>query len=164
MVTLSRPFPANHYDKLWAWLHEYPDNNFDDFGTRNFVEFCCEIDRRAEMEDTFLVRSHGAPVGAIGYIGLNSHLGMFHGICFAKAVHGKGIAAEAVKAVLNRAFSTGVYKVSAEIHADNLQVWAFLKKLGAAQEGLMIGHTLRNGKPIDKRLVSFFAHSFGGTI
>lgn len=158
MVTLKRPFPAAQYVDLWTWMAQFPDNNFDDFGKTSLLAFVREMDRRAEEEETFLVRHDGIAVGAIGYIRLNSHLGMFHGICFDRRVHGLGVAAQAVKGVLDRAFATGIYKVSAEFHADNLQVAKFLKKLGGVDEALFRGHTLRNGQPIDKRVVSFFAH------
>jgi len=71
---------------------------------------------------------------------------------------GHGI--EAMRQFLDMLFSTGVEKIAAGYFADNLRVRAFLRKLGAEDEGYLKAHTVRNGERIDMRQVAFHKEQY----
>ena len=154
-------FPLERLPELWAWLGQFPENNFDDAGPRSLEEFEAEMRRRLASGQWLLgVAADGRLVGAIGFECLAPYLGMFRGIVFDRSVHGAGIAAQAVRAVLERAFRTGIEKVSALYFADNKRIDGLLIKLGAIDEGLLRKHTRRNGQPVDVRVGAFFKEDF----
>jgi len=140
----------------WSWLQEYPASNFDDYGPRSLAEFVQEMSRRRERELVRLVRLDSAAVGMIGYVPITPKTGMFHGICFARAVHGSDIAQRAVRMFLAERWAEGVEKVSASFFADNLHIGRFLADLGAMDEGLLRRQTYRGGVAIDVRVVAIF--------
>jgi len=157
MIALVSPFPASDLGRLWNWLHEYPEANTDDYGPVSFEEFSIEMRRRMESgERTWGVLSDGALCGAIGFAPATERLGWFHGICFSQSVHGRGIARQAVARVLDELFASGIEKVCAGYFADNARIDRLFKRLGAVEEGLLRAQTLRNGKPVDMRLIAIF--------
>jgi RimJ/RimL family protein N-acetyltransferase len=155
-VILVSPFPAEAFPAVWTWLQEFPANNFDDYGPRTYETFQAAMQDRAAVERTWGVLHEGQPCGIIAYLPLSERLGIFHGICFAQSVHGKGIAKAAVRQVLDELFASGVFKVQAAFFADNLRVGRFLIGLGAVEEGLLRKQTMRDGIAIDMQLLAFF--------
>src|ERR1051325_4619586 len=138
-VTLISPFPTESLNLVWNWLNQFPENNFDDFGPKNWG-----------------VRKDGVLCGIIAFLPLNYHVGTFHGICMSKAVHGTGTAKRAVRTVVDEIFQSGVMKISASYFATNSKVEHLLLSLGAQYEGTLLKQTVQNGQPIDMRLVAFF--------
>jgi|ERR1051325_1369682 RimJ/RimL family protein N-acetyltransferase len=155
-VTLISPFPTESLNLVWNWLNQFPENNFDDFGPKNFGEFESEMIRRMSVEKTWGVRKDGVLCGIIAFLPLNYHVGTFHGICMSKAVHGTGTAKRAVRTVVDEIFQSGVMKISASYFATNSKVEHLLLSLGAQYEGTLLKQTVQNGQPIDMRLVAFF--------
>lgn len=151
-----KPFPPEHLDKLWAWMHEFPKANFDDTAPDGLEGF-----RRQQMGAALMARKligvelDGELVGAIGFQRTAPTIGNFAGVCFTRSVHGTGLAALAVRAVLAALWAEGCTKVSAAYFADNRRVHHFLKKLGAVEEAYLKAETTRNGKPVDVRRVAF---------
>ena len=92
-----------------------------------------------------MVNDLGQPVGFLGYAPVNHETGMLHGVCFAKAVQGTGIAATAFMAVLVELARQNVRKVSASYFADNLRVRRFLQRQGFVDEGFLVNQTRRHG-------------------
>jgi RimJ/RimL family protein N-acetyltransferase len=86
-----------------------------------------------------------APVGFLGYAPVNHDTGMLHGVCFAKAVHGTGLAARSLTAVLVELARQNVRKVSASYFADNQRVRRFLQRQGFVDEGFLVNQTRRHG-------------------
>jgi RimJ/RimL family protein N-acetyltransferase len=157
MLDFISPFPKESLPLAWEWLQESPERNFDDYGPRTFAEFEKEMARRLERgERTWGAEQDGRMVGIIGYAPITSRWGCFHGICFAKAVCGTAVTRIAVGRVLRELFDSGVQKVSASYFADNLRVARFLSDLGAVDEGYLRKQTLRDGEPLDMRLVAIF--------
>lgn len=156
-----QPFPAESIPLLWEWMHEYPKANLDDYGPRTLEEFRMYLLGRAQAgTKTLGVKVDGEFVGAIAVLQLD-RIAFFRGICFAKAVHGKGVAPHAVGLVLQAHWEEGFRKVGAEFMADNRRVRDFLEKLGAVDEGYFKAETMRGGRPVDVRRVAFFAPKKG---
>lgn len=155
---LFNPFPEEHYSLLWAWLNENPDQNFDDGGPRSLVEFSDEMRyRKRHGQVMWEVIQSGQPVGAIAYSPARQ---IFRGICFAKAVHGTGVAEWAVREVLRGIFESGTKVVWAEFFSDNLQVRRFLQKLGAVDKQRIMSKTTRGGLFIDWSVLEIKSHDF----
>lgn len=133
----------------------------DDFWPKEYSDLAAEMDRRAVQERTILVTQDGEPVGFIGIARLSPILGTLRGVCFTKDVHGNGTAMRAVRAALQQEFDADVHKIMAWPFADNGRSIAFYKKLGAVEEGLLKGQTLRDGKLTDILLLAFFASEDG---
>lgn len=152
------PFPFDRLRDLWAWLKQFPENNFDDEGPRTLGELDAMLRARLDGgEYLFAVRdAAGELCGAVGFQLCASHLGMFRGIVFDRRVHGTGIAAAAVQRVIDAAFAAGISKVSALYYADNPRIHRFLQKLGAKPEGLLRKHAPRGGQLVDVRVAAIF--------
>lgn len=149
-------FPAELLPLLWEWLSEFPKANFDDYGPKTLEQFREWMLLRAQSgTKTLGVIVDGSFVGAIAVLQLDKSA-MFRGICFSKAMHGKGVAHAACQIVLQAHWDEGFRKVAAEYMADNRRVRHFLEKLGAVDEGYLKRETLRGGRPMDVRRVAFF--------
>lgn len=154
-AALLRPARVSTFPLAWQWLNEFPLQNFDDYGPTTEEQFCAEMKDRMGQEEIFEAIHDGAPVGIIGYLPITMRMGYLHGICFTRSVHHTGIPFQAMTEFLDSRYRSGVEKISASYHADNVVVRTFLKKLGAVDEGLLLRETMRNGKPLDKYLVAF---------
>lgn len=150
-MKLTSPFPDVFLDQAWAWLHEFPDANFDDYAPKDFTAMVEEIQRRARHgERSWCVENEaGEPCGIIGYQPLTPRLGGFHGICFARGKSTRLERRAAVRQVLGELYGQGVEKVVAGFFATNCHIWAFLRELGFHQEGYFSRHTVKNGELID---------------
>jgi RimJ/RimL family protein N-acetyltransferase len=151
------PFPRESLPLAWSWLDEFPLANFDDYGPATEEAFCLEMARRLAAGESLLgVKLDGELVGFLGYATISPRLAAMHGICFTKRVHGSGIAAWAVNELIETLYQCGVEKLSAHYFADNEKIRRLLAKCGAHDEGLLRIHTLRQGVPLDLRLVAFY--------
>lgn len=152
--------PDSALREAWGWLQEYPECNFDDAGPRTFEVFRDEVAKRRQSgELIFGVELGGELCGLIGVNLGNGRVAMFHGICFAKRVHGQGVASQAVRELISNLWEIGYEKVQACFFADNGRVHEFLLDLGAIEEGYLRRHTVRGGRPLDMRLVAFYKES-----
>jgi RimJ/RimL family protein N-acetyltransferase len=157
VIELISPFPTDFLADAWKWLQESPEHNFDDYGPRTLAEFEEEMAQRLERgERTWAVQDSGQLCGMIGYLPMTPRWGCFHGICFARRVCGTSTTRLAVARVIHELSGSGVEKISASYFATNLRVRRFLEDLGAVDEGYLSKQTLRDGKPIDMRLVAIF--------
>lgn len=151
-----QPFPPKATEKAWAWLNEFPKYNFDDDGPTSLNEFKMSLLWRVQHGQTIIGVIHESEcVGLIGIERKTERRAEFCGICFSKAVHGKGVAAEALRILFRTLWADGVDKVEAQFFADNYRVARFFHKLGAKSEGVRRAHTLRGGKAVDCRLVGW---------
>jgi RimJ/RimL family protein N-acetyltransferase len=156
-AVVIRPYPLHDVRDAWEWLQEFPQNNFDDFGPKSRTEFREElIERSRRGEKIWIAYVNHEPAGIIGYAPMNTYCGSFHGICFAKKWHGKGVAKAAVSKVIDEIFAGGQQKISASFFADNERVAYFLYQLGFKYEGTLLAQTLRGGKPVDMVMTALF--------
>ena len=150
------PFPAESLGDLWAWCNEYPKANFDDFGPNTSQDLRALWGLRIAAGYKLIGVTVGDKfVGAIGFQPSTSGVGRLCGICFSKGVHGKGVAKQAVTAVLAALWAEGYRKVTAEYLVTNHRISHFLVKLGAVQEGYFKAETMQSGRAVDVRSVAF---------
>jgi RimJ/RimL family protein N-acetyltransferase len=139
------PFPVEWAVYLYGWMREDWDANVSDEGPQTLEDVQAELMQR-EREQTWGVMTDTAqPVGFIGYAPVNHDTGMLHGICFAKVVHGTGVAGIALAAVLVELARQNVRKVSASYFEDNQRVRRFLQRHGFVDEGFLVHQTRRHG-------------------
>lgn len=155
-VELVSPLPISWCPDVWGWLQVDPTANFDDYGPQNQEQFANECQRRFQSEWIWGVAVDGQRAGAVGAVSMTPRLVSLHGIVFRESVRGTGAAHIGVSKVLDVLWNNGVEKVIASYFSDNMRVHSFLKKLGAVEEGYLKAHTIRNGEPIDMRLVAWF--------
>ncbi len=155
IVTTRALAPAD-VPRLWEFLLEFPKHNFDDGGPRTFEQFERAMAERVAHEILVAFDRDEAFIGATAYRPFTPRSGVLHGMCFSRAVHGTGLATEAMRGFLDSLFRDGAEKVSVQLHADNVRAWRFFKKLGFVQEGLFRAHTTRAGRLIDLRIIALF--------
>lgn len=151
------PFPVASIEDAWGWLNEFPKANFDDDGPKSLEDFKAGLLWRVQNHHAIIGVLHaGACVGIIGMKQVSPQRAEFSGICFSKAVHGKGIAFAALSQLIAALWQDeGMRKIEAKHFADNQRVARLFAKLGGRFEGLLRQHVTRNGVPIDCKLVGW---------
>jgi RimJ/RimL family protein N-acetyltransferase len=139
------PFPVAWAAQLYGWMLEDWDANVSDEGPQNLDDVTADLMQRQAEQTWAAVTETGQPVGFIGYAPVNHEVGMLHGVCFAKAVHGTGMAGIAFAAVLVELARQNVRKVSANYFEDNTRVRRFLQRQGFVDEGFLVHQTRRHG-------------------
>lgn len=150
--------------KLWGWLIERPEANFDDYGPKTFDDFWEHLrEEKAAGVEYFLATVEG--LGLVGVYGLKMSNGVchFHGICFADYVHRTGVATKAIRSTLELVFrERGARKVVAEFFASNARVRSFLDGLGFRSEGFFRNETMQKGCPISVERMALHAGKLQG--
>lgn len=149
------PFPVEWAVHLYGWMREDWDANVSDEGPQTLDDVTADLMQRQEREQTWGILTDAAqPVGFIGYLPVNHEVGMLHGVCFATAVQGTGLAASSLTAVLVELARQHVRKVSANYFADNQRVRRFLQRQGFQDEGFLVNQTRRRGVLTSMHLVA----------
>lgn len=157
-VQLVTPVPDDWWPMVWAWIQELPDCNRDDDGPQTWEELRAARALSAEYgEQTFGVLADGVPVGFLSYAPINGHVAMTRGIVFTRDVHGTGIPRLAAHQMLARVWASGFRKVQAVYFVNNIRVAAFLRGLGAVEEGVLRDQAMQHGRLISAKLVAIFA-------
>lgn len=157
-VTLRPAGADTDWGQCWGWLTEDRAANLDDSGPQTFRAWVDDAATRAQAgRRLWIVAHHGTPCGFVSWVPLTARLGMLQGICFARSVHGTGIASTAVRRMLADAFAEGIEKLSGVYLATNARVGRFLQRLGAIDEGYLSAHTTQDGVPVDLCVVALFA-------
>lgn len=151
-----KPLAFEELPLLWRYLEEFPQHNFEDGGPASLSEFEQTLAERAKTERLVGFHQEGAFIGAAAYLPFTRRSGALHGVCFARKVHGSGVARQAVEGFLDAIAREGAEKISAQLHADNVRAWRFFKKMGFTQEGLFHAHATRGGVPVDLRIIALF--------
>lgn len=145
--------------RLWGWLLERPEANFDDYGPKTFDEFWEHL-RAGQAAGVEYFLAHVEGLGTVGVYGLiiNNGVAQFHGICFAEYVHRTGVATRAIRSTLELWFrDRGARKVVAEFFASNARVRSFLDGLGFRSEGFFRNETMQKGCPISVERMALLA-------
>jgi len=114
-------------------------------------------DSAMEGERTFGVLVNGLPVGYLSYAPLNARVAITRGIVFTQAVYGTGVARIAAEQVLRDVFASGIRKLQATYYTHNIRVAAWLRALGAVEEGCLRDQVLQHGRPVSLKVVAIFA-------
>ena len=151
-------FPHHRLRELWGWLRQDPASNFDDTAPEDYEAFRAhQLAFAGTSRQLWGVEIDGELLGAIGFERLSRTTAMLRGICFDRTVHGSGAPRHAVARLLELAWASGYRKISARYFVSNRRIRSFLQALCAVDEGYLKQETDQNGKPIDVRLVAFFA-------
>jgi RimJ/RimL family protein N-acetyltransferase len=110
----------------------------------------------------YAIEAGGALVGDVGVCRHDNRMQAELGFTLASAHQGKGYATEAVRAVLDRVFATGVRRVSAECDARNTASARLLTRLGFRAEGRRVEHTWIKGEWTDDLLFGLLARDWRG--
>jgi aminoglycoside 6'-N-acetyltransferase len=108
----------------------------------------------------YAVEAGGVLVGDVAICRHDNGMQAELGFTLATAHQGRGYATEAVRAVLDRVFATGVRRVSAECDARNAASVRLLERLGFRREGLRREHTWLKGEWTDDLLFGLLAREW----
>ncbi len=132
---ILRPFAESDYDDLFEFLYQLRDDEYEGYPEITYENGREHLAYRIGSEEFYAIelKSIGKVIGNIscvnreyeakevGYI-VNSHY------------QRKGYAAEALAAVIQYAFRTGVHRVFAECDPQNGRSWRLLEKVGFKRE------------------------------
>lgn len=103
------------------------------------------------------------PIGNVGLHRIDkthqrAELGIFIGD---RSVWGRGLGTEAIRQVLRYAFDElGLRRVQLHVDEDNLRGIRCYERCGFAREGLLRGHRLREGQPVDEVVMAVVRDEF----
>jgi aminoglycoside 6'-N-acetyltransferase len=109
------------------------------------------------------LRTGGVLIGDVGVGRHENGLQADLGFTIARPYQGRGYATEAVRCILNRLFSNGIRRVSAECDARNTASARLLERLGFRREGLRIEHTWIKGEWTDDLLFGLLSREWEAT-
>jgi RimJ/RimL family protein N-acetyltransferase len=163
-VEVSEPFPPWALPVLWGWIESFRDRVCDDFSPKTFPEFLENWIARAKAGTrTWGVWRDDSLGGMISVGPLNPILAETH-LVFARRFWGRETTIPALRQAYAIAFASGFEKLQAAVFADNYQLIALAKAIGAVEETHpkhpLRAQTRRNGKPVDMRLISLFKEDF----
>lgn len=153
-----RPMTLDDSALVWAWLWQQPQWNVDDGSPKTLEEFRVGLEQRFAANESarIVLWPDNEPCGVVGFSDMGHGVGMFRGVCFDEAVHGRGIARAAIAQMLSSWFDGGYRKVVAAFFAHNQRIARIFRRLGAVGEGLLVAQVKQQGHPIDMQLVAFF--------
>jgi RimJ/RimL family protein N-acetyltransferase len=157
LIEILPDFPQENYRELWDWMNVNPDMNFDDYSPKSYTGFILEVRERIIHGEAMLgVRVDGKLAGFVAVNRSTPQVGMFHGICFAPEVVGKGIARQAVGMILDKELAMRP-KMMAFYFGHNAKMQKLTDRLGAFREARFFKQTTQHGKPVDLIGVAFYA-------
>jgi RimJ/RimL family protein N-acetyltransferase len=132
------------------WLHRSEDGP----GQRTRAEVEQKI--RAVLADPtearFIIETHeGVPIGDVGLLGIHPHGRAELSVRLGeKAYWSRGYGTDAIRCLLGLAFGgLGLRRVTLITDADNARGIRCYEKCGFQHEGVLRGHRLRYGEPLD---------------
>ncbi len=104
----------------------------------------------------------GHPIGDLGLVDIHPHGRAELGITIGdKAYWGRGYGTEAIRQVLRYAFDElGCRRVYLITDEDNRRAHRAFEKCGFVREGLLRGHRLRHGQPLDMLIMGVLRTEF----
>lgn len=104
----------------------------------------------------------GHPIGDLGLLDIHPHGRAELGITIGdKAYWGRGYGADAIRTALRYAFGRlGCRRVYLITDEDNVRAHRCFEKCGFVREGLLRGHRLRHGLPLNMLMMGILHHEF----
>lgn len=158
-VEVVSPFPFHALPRVFGWMAPFWEKVADDFTPRNLNDFMERMAEQWDKEKTWAIHINGELGGLVSFVRLSPWLGTAH-VLLKPDFQGRGIAVEACRTAFAEMFAQGVGKLSFYPFAGNNGMASLLVKLGAKREGLLEGHTLSNGKPVDMWLYGLSREAF----
>lgn len=130
-----RPFKETDYDDLFAFLVQLKDDEFEGYPGITYESGKEHLAYRVDSEEFYAIelKETGKVIGNI-YYGNRDFESKEVGYIVNKDFQRKGYATEALKAVIENAFHTGVHRVFAECDPRNICSWKLLEKVGLERE------------------------------
>jgi RimJ/RimL family protein N-acetyltransferase len=161
-VSVVSPFPAQDVPRIWSWIAAFRKNVADDFGPQNLDAFVKNWQAQETGTTSYAVYRGGELGGMITITPISPVLASSHCL-FKKEFWGVGTTDEAMKIVYGKVFDAGFNKISSMAFADNGNIKAMAKRLGAKVEGVFRQQTMRNGKLTDMVSIGLTKEDFYGT-
>ncbi len=163
MIELISPFPFRALPQAWRWLDECRDMVADDFAPQTLDEFVDMWDSRPERL-TWAVSRDGELGGIMSAAPISPIVWDMH-LVFSRAFWGQETTRYALSLALDEVFrERGACKISAAVFPRNHALLGMIRSIGATKEGLLRGHTLKGGKPVDMVIVGLDKRSFYNAI
>lgn len=152
---ILRQFREADYDDLYEFLSQLRDDEFEGYPDITYENGRKQLEARLGSEAFYAVelKASGKVIGNI-YFGDRDYNAKEVGYIFNKHLRRNGYAHEALKAVVDRAFRSGVHRVYAECDPRNEPSWRLLESAGFRREAHLrqniFFHRDREGRPIWK--------------
>lgn len=156
-VEVVSPFPEYAWPLVWQWIQTFRARVCDDFAPLTCAGFVSQM--TALKARTWAVYRDEELGGVIVIEGDSPHRATAHCI-FSRAFWGRETTLPAMRAVGEQVFAGSLGKVMMFPFSDNHQMRALNRELGAVEEGILKGHTLRGGKPVDQVAMALFKDAF----
>ena len=132
---LLRPFRDSDYDDLFEFLSQLEDDEFEGYPGITYENGREHLKYRLGSEEFYAIEltDSGKVIGNI-YCGNRDFAANEVGYMVNKRYQKKGYAAEALSAVISRAFREGTHRVYAECDQRNVPSWKLLEKVGLRRE------------------------------
>ena len=158
-IRVETPFPLYALPRVWAWTQEFRWRVADDFGPQTLEAFVSDWEARVLKRQTWAVYRDDELGGLITCEPESPVVGVVH-LLFAKRFWGHATTLPALRLVFTEIFKSGLQKTYSPAFAENSQVMALLRQIGAKKEGVLRKHTRRGGKAVDMMIISVLAEEF----
>ena len=152
---LLRPFRESDRADLYEFLAQLENDEFEGYPGITPVSCVRHLKTRLDSEEYYAMelKESGKVVGNI-YCGLRDFQAREVGYIVNERFRRQGYAAEALSAVTDEAFRSGVHRVYAECDPRNERSWRLLEKLGFRREACLrqnvFFHRDARGEPVWK--------------
>ena len=152
---ILRMFEERDYDDLYEYLSQLENDEFEGYPGITYENGREHLAYRVNSEEFFAIelKESGKVIGNI-YLGNRDFCAKEVGYIVNQDYQRRGYAAEALRAVMEKAFASGVHRVYAECDPRNICSWKLLEKVGMAREAHfhqnVYFQTDENGLPIWK--------------
>ena len=157
---LLRPFRESDYDDLFEFLSQLEDDEFEGYPGITYENGRQHLAYRLGSEEFRAIEltETGKVIGNI-YCGNRDFAAKEVGYIVNKSYQQQGCAAEALSAVIARAFREGAHRVYAECDPRNVPSWKLLEKVGLRREAYfrqnICFHRDKYGNPIWKDMLVY---------
>lgn len=132
---ILRNFEESDYDDLYEFLSQRKDDDFEAYPGITYENGREHLKYRVGSDEFYAIelKESGKVIGNV-YFGNRDFEAKEVGYIVNKNYQRRGIATEAIKAVMENAFSSGVHRIFAECNPKNDCSWKLLESLGFERE------------------------------
>ena len=132
---ILRNFKESDYDDLYEFLSQRKDDDFEAYPGITYENGREHLKYRVGSDEFYAIelKESGKVIGNV-YFGNRDFEAKEVGYIVNKNYQRRGIASEAIKAVMENAFSSGVHRIFAECNPKNDCSWKLLESLGFERE------------------------------
>lgn len=132
---ILRRFCADDLQDLYEYLSDGEVVRFEPYKPMTLQEAAENLEWRISTDEMIAVelKESGKMIGNV-YLGKRDFDSFELGYAFNRHFWGRGYAAEACRALIDRAFSEGAHRIYAECDPENEASWRLLEKLGFVRE------------------------------